>query len=221
GVTLNAALDEAVLGDTVNNALSTAQNIDSSFISIGGAASRGAVVGTPSLPVGPDYYSFSLSAGDAITLALQSLGASPVHVALQDSGGTTLAAGTAGSVNGENVVSDFVVSTTGTYYAQVTGGLGTGYNLAVLRNADLASGTNTSLAAAQPLLGGFSGAAYALGNLQLSTTTITFTELPPQPVNGVSLEGVTFGFTVGGVPSTDATFGGGGPGTTMYTTPPQ
>ena len=35
---------------------------------------------------------------------------------------------------------------------------------------------------------------------------LTMDELPSQPVNGLSFKGVTFGFTVGGVPSTDATY---------------
>jgi hypothetical protein len=35
---------------------------------------------------------------------------------------------------------------------------------------------------------------------------LTMDELPMQPVNGLSLEGVTFGFTVNGAASTDATF---------------
>ena len=39
-------------------------------------------------------------------------------------------------------------------------------------------------------------------------TTLTFTELPVQPVNGVSVGGVTFGFEVGGVSSTDAFMAG-------------
>src|SRR5207253_948938 len=52
-------------------------------------------------------------------------------------------------------------------------------------------------------------------------STITFSELSSRPVDGVVLNGVTFAFSIGGVPSTDATFGGGGPGTTLYTTPPQ
>jgi hypothetical protein len=38
-------------------------------------------------------------------------------------------------------------------------------------------------------------------------TTITFTELPPQPANGVSLNGVTFGFA-GGTATFDAPNGG-------------
>jgi hypothetical protein len=44
------------------------------------------------------------------------------------------------------------------------------------------------------------------------TVVIHFDELPPQVANGVSLMGVTFGFTISGSPSSDATFNHGGPG---------
>lgn len=46
--------------------------------------------------------------------------------------------------------------------------------------------------------------------------TLTFDELPTQPVDGLSYSGVTFGFTVGGSPSTDAVYNGIGPGTLTY-----
>lgn len=46
--------------------------------------------------------------------------------------------------------------------------------------------------------------------------TLTFDELPTQPVDGLSYKGVTFGFTVGGIPSTDAVYNGIGPGTLTY-----
>ena len=46
--------------------------------------------------------------------------------------------------------------------------------------------------------------------------TLTFDELPTQPVDGLSYMGVTFGFTVGGSPSTDAVYNGIGPGTLTY-----
>ena len=52
------------------------------------------------------------------------------------------------------------------------------------------------------------------------TTTLTFDELNPQPANGLHFNGVTFGFTVNGAPSTDATYGGFGPGTTTYVQDP-
>jgi hypothetical protein len=41
--------------------------------------------------------------------------------------------------------------------------------------------------------------------------TLTFDELPTQPVNGLSFRGVTFGFEVAGAGSTDARYNGGGP----------
>jgi hypothetical protein len=46
--------------------------------------------------------------------------------------------------------------------------------------------------------------------------TLTFDELPTQPVDGLSYMGVTFGFTVGGSSSTDAVYNGTGPGTLNY-----
>lgn len=47
-------------------------------------------------------------------------------------------------------------------------------------------------------------------------TTLTFDELPFQPVDGLSFSGVTFGFTVGGASSLDANYGSGGPGTITF-----
>lgn len=43
-------------------------------------------------------------------------------------------------------------------------------------------------------------------------TTLTFDELPFQPVDGLSFSGVTFGFEVGGAPSPDASYNSSGPG---------
>jgi hypothetical protein len=51
-------------------------------------------------------------------------------------------------------------------------------------------------------------------------TTLTFDELPFQPVDGLSISGVTFGFQLGGVPSTDANYGAFGPGSTTYVQDP-
>jgi len=54
----------------------------------------------------------------------------------------------------------------------------------------------------------------------VSKKTLNFSELPTQAANGVHINGVTFGFTIGGVASTDATYGGVGPGTTKYVSDP-
>ena len=51
-------------------------------------------------------------------------------------------------------------------------------------------------------------------------TTLTFGELQFQPVNGLSTAGITFGFTVGGSPSTDANYNAGGPGSGEFVQDP-
>lgn len=50
--------------------------------------------------------------------------------------------------------------------------------------------------------------------------TLDFTELPFQPVDGVSIAGVAFDFKVGGLDSTDADYNSGGPGTLTYVQDP-
>ena len=49
--------------------------------------------------------------------------------------------------------------------------------------------------------------------------TLTFDELPTQPVNGLIFRGVTFGFEVEGVSSTDAFYNSGGPTATVVQPP--
>ena len=51
-------------------------------------------------------------------------------------------------------------------------------------------------------------------------TLLTFDELPSQPVDGLSYQGITFGFSVGGSASTDAYYHGYGPVRTTYVTDP-
>lgn len=51
-------------------------------------------------------------------------------------------------------------------------------------------------------------------------TTITFGELPFQSVHGLTYQGVTFGFTVGGVPSADGYYNEVGPGILTYVQEP-
>ena len=73
------------------------------------------------------------------------------------------------------------------------------------------------LASLLALLGvAFSTAAIAARPL----TTLTFDELPVQPVDGLSIGGVTFGFRIGGIPSGDAVYNGFGPGVTTYVEDP-
>ena len=51
-------------------------------------------------------------------------------------------------------------------------------------------------------------------------TTLDFTELPFQPVDGLTIGDVTFGFRIGLAPSTDANYNSGGPGTVTFVQDP-
>ena len=51
-------------------------------------------------------------------------------------------------------------------------------------------------------------------------TVLTFDEIPFQPVDGLNHNGVSFGFQIGGVLSTDAYYHSGGPGQTTYVQDP-
>jgi large repetitive protein len=165
--TLSAVVDAAAQFGPANNTLGGAQDIDASFVSLGGVASRGAVLGTTNVISGQDYYSFSLSAGDNTTLAVKSLGSSPAKLTLEDPSGATVASGVT-PVKGLNLslgipgstettpdslVTDFVVPSSGTYYALVTGTPGRAYSLVITRNTELANGGNLNQATAQPVIG--------------------------------------------------------------------
>jgi hypothetical protein len=56
--------------------------------------------------------------------------------------------------------------------------------------------------------------------LEARAATITMDEVDSQPVNGLDLAGVTFGFTVGGLLSTDATIHAFGVGDLVYLSDP-
>ena len=69
-VLLNASQEEeGFLAGTTNDSLATAQNIDGNLLSLGGTASRAAVLGQTLPGAAADYYSFTVAAGDIVTLA--------------------------------------------------------------------------------------------------------------------------------------------------------
>jgi hypothetical protein len=55
---------------------------------------------------------------------------------------------------------------------------------------------------------------------QAEAVLLTFGELPFQPVDGLTFQGVTFDFKVGGIDSTDANYNSGGPGSITYVQDP-
>src|SRR5262249_52781444 len=148
-----------------------------------------------------------------------------VEVRLVNAAGQTLAQGVAGAANLTRRINNFSATAAGPHFPSGTRAAHTDYNLVVTPNPGFATEGHNTPAVAQSLLSqqAATGEQRALGFVEPGTagTTITFTELSPRPVDGVSLNGVTFDFRIGGVHSTDATFGGTGPGVTLYTTPPQ
>lgn len=96
-----------------------------------------------------DLYSFQLGAGQSASLAVTALTAgASAQVAIVDASGNVLAGGDSGTI------SSFVAPATGTYFARVSSASGqTAYNLVVGRNVTLDTGANTSIMAAQDLLG--------------------------------------------------------------------
>ena len=172
-------------------------------------------------PPTPDYYKFEAVAGDRVTLALSSVTVGNVDVQLMGNDETTvLASGVTGAANLNEAIQDFAITSSGTYIARITGDGGVSYSLVVTKNSAFDIENNNSFATAQSLstIGG------ALGAVEVSagpTSLITFSELSQQSADGLSIKGVTFGYTVGGIPSTGATFGAPGAGTTLYTTDPE
>jgi hypothetical protein len=101
-----------------------------------------------------DFYSFHLDAGQSVTLAVtgQTAILRP-HVDLENGSGTVLAAGQVVNTNVNEVISNFVVSTAGTYYAHVSG-TGAVYSLVVVRGAAFGVENNDDPAHAQNITGG-------------------------------------------------------------------
>lgn len=163
-VFLNAGVSTSGIGSTSNNTFSTAQRIDTSsnspngvFTSIGPTATRGAVVGRiDALNNGKlsDFYSFNLTAGQTVTLGVaDDSGASgTINVSLLNSSDTTLATGIA-ETSVDGAVENFTVTTSGTYYAQVTGNAGVLYVLVITESADFDMKGNSTQSTAQNISG--------------------------------------------------------------------
>jgi hypothetical protein len=115
-----------------------------------------AVVGSdapaPPPPDTNDYYSFSLTMGQSVTIALTDLGGGQANIDLEDSKGNVLATGTAVSTNVNQLIQNFVAGTPATYYVHVTGS-GVSYSLVVTKSADFDVEANNDPAHAQNLNG--------------------------------------------------------------------
>lgn len=108
----------------------------------------------------PDCYSFTLAAGEPVTLALAVLGRGAMVLRLCDGAGVVLAEGAAGQRNVSASIDRFVAPSTGTYVAQVSGG-NQAYSLVVIRAGDFDREPNQPLGGAQ----GISNRLVVLGSL--------------------------------------------------------
>jgi hypothetical protein len=144
----------------------------------------------------PDYYSFTLRAGESATLALTNLSPGNLSLSLENAAGATVATGGTSATNVNSVISDFVAPAAGTYYARVVGTNvnGTNYSLVVTRNAEFNTEGNDSLATAQSLVSTqVAGQQWALGNV---TGNVNLLDLHGTPVSGtliLSSDKITLG----------------------------
>jgi len=131
-VLLNAASEVEPLLGTSNDSIAESQTIEGSSVALQGAASRLAVVGQAEAV---DCYEFDLAAGEHSSLVLTSLVDGEVDLELLDSAGTLLARGIAGPENVDEFIGDFLASSSGPYYARISGDSGDPYSLIVMRGA--------------------------------------------------------------------------------------
>jgi hypothetical protein len=129
---LNAGLETSLVG-IGNNTIATAQNIDSSFLTLSGNASRGALLGT-TRPDDPDYFVFNAAAGDGIMVGATGLSRGRVDVAIVDGGDSILASSTA-AINVDRVIPAYTVPASGLVYVRVSSRAPMEYSLIVTRNA--------------------------------------------------------------------------------------
>jgi subtilisin family serine protease len=100
-------------------------------------------------PVAPDLYSFTLAAGEQLTLALVGLSLGNLNLELLDSTGRLVLQATSGSTNVTKMISKFSTLAAGTFYARVVGDFIIPYHLVVTQNAAFDTEPNDALGTAQ------------------------------------------------------------------------
>jgi hypothetical protein len=160
---LNTALETELHGGPANDLTNSAQDLVNSFISLLNANNgsnvplpqRGAVLGEihADTPDSADWYRFDLKAGQNMSATLNVLSGSDAQVTLISANSTILAVGSSDRAdNFDQVISNFIPQSTGTYYLKVSSELGASYSLVVTRNAGLDVELNDSIATAQEIV---------------------------------------------------------------------
>jgi subtilisin family serine protease len=174
---------------------------DSAGSAIGSYELIAFIVGGPVVPPGAsdtaDYYSFSLSAGEAAGAYLKTLVGRRVEVELQDASGAVLAQGFVDADNVDSAIGGFKAPATGTYFAVVRGTARADYSLLVARQMAFDLEPNSEQATAQDItasngtvlgyLEGGTGGLYAVEWADATTTRI----LELDPATGQILSSIT------------------------------
>ena len=146
-VILNASVEGELLSGAENDTLASAESLDASSIALVGTADRLAVSGRLSDGTEPDFYSFTLDAGQTATVVVAST--QPLRgVELWNAAGALLTVARRDASNVDSFIRDFTAPSAGTYFIRLTGNSGTDYNLVVTRAAvfDLESNNEPALA---------------------------------------------------------------------------
>jgi hypothetical protein len=118
----------------------------------------------PAPSSGSEWYSVTFSANNVVTLGLANLSTGTININLVNSSGMILADSSGTATNLAQIISNFQVPASGTYYVQITGPTVTPYSLVITRNAAFVTEPNNSLAQAQDI----SAAGAVLGCLTAS-----------------------------------------------------
>jgi hypothetical protein len=127
-----------------------------------------------------DYYSFSLAAGQKVTVAVSSLTGKGLHLELRNGSDVVLATG-AGAANLTAVINNFTAPTTGTYYIFVTGA--GPYGVVVTRDAAFDTEASDDFTSAQDITGTHGVLGHVVGGIPA---------LPLQNFDDGLLTGYTF-----------------------------
>lgn len=166
---INARIEvESQVGGSSNDLLANAEDLASSFISLGNGGSRAAVIGSRSAAgadeSGDDHYRFTLLQGQRATAALtwaSAAGSGSLALDLLAADGTLLASSESGSYTGRvQRIADFRADTAGDYVLRVRGSGSGLYTLALTRNLSL----DLTLSSADSVID-ISHTLQALGNL--------------------------------------------------------
>jgi hypothetical protein len=181
---LNAALETESHGGPANSLANSAQDLENSFISLLNANNsgnvplpqRGAALGEISADMldSADWYRFDLKSGQFATIALNVLEGAGAQVELISPQGVTLAVGsTDRAFNADQIISDFLATSTGTYYLKVTSTSEAHYSVVVTRNAEFDTERNGSIGTAQDLLvPEVGGRRWVMGAIQTNVVTV-------------------------------------------------